>query len=111
MKVFLSSHEIPARYHEYILFRAVGRSENSWEGGVVMYVVVETELELKDFQLGSARLVTFFPSAQNRKSAKNEPKFLFFLKGKMHKKAYEHIWLRFFQFLTDFHETFSKCLI
>ena len=33
------------------------------------------------------------------------------LKGEMHKKAYEHIWLRFFQFLTDFHETFSKCLI
>ena len=38
---------------------------------------LEPELELKDFQLGSARLVTFFPSARNRKSAKNEPKFLF----------------------------------
>ena len=34
-----------------------------------------------------------------------------FFKGEMHKKAYEDIWLRFFQFLTDFHETFSKCLI
>jgi hypothetical protein len=31
-------------------------SEPSW---------LEPELELKDFQLGSARLVTFFPSARN----------------------------------------------
>ena len=45
-------------------------SEPSW---------LEPELELKDFQLGSARLVTFFPSARNRKLAENEPKFLFFL--------------------------------
>ena len=43
---------------------------------------LEPQLELKDFQLGSARLVTFFTSArmQNRpkmsqKSAENEPKF------------------------------------
>jgi hypothetical protein len=36
---------------------------------------LEPELELKDFQLSSAWLVTFFPSAQNRKLAKNEPKF------------------------------------
>ena len=41
-------------------------SELSW---------LEPELELKDFQLGSARLVVFSPSARNRKSAKNEPKF------------------------------------
>ena len=39
MKVFLSSHEIPARYHEYILFRAVGKSENSEGGGGSSYVV------------------------------------------------------------------------
>ena len=32
-------------------------SEPSW---------LEPELELKDFQLGSARLVAFFSSAQNR---------------------------------------------
>ena len=43
-------------------------SEPSW---------LEPELELKDFQLGSARLVTFFPSAWNQKSAENEPKFWF----------------------------------
>ena len=30
------------------------------------------------------------------------------LKGEMHKKAYEHIWLLFFQFLTDFHEISAK---
>ena len=36
----------------------------------------EPELELKDFQLGSAWLLTFFPSAE---SAKNKPKFSFFL--------------------------------
>ena len=41
-------------------------SEPSW---------LEPELELKDFQLGSARLVAFSPSARNRKWAKNEPKF------------------------------------
>ena len=41
-------------------------SEPSW---------LEPELELKDFQLGSAQLVTFFPSAGNQKLAKNEPKF------------------------------------
>ena len=40
-------------------------SELSW---------LEPELELKDFQLGSARLVTFFHSARNLKSAENEPK-------------------------------------
>ena len=34
---------------------------------------------------------------------------LHFLKGEMHKKAYEHIWLPFFQFSTDFNETLSKC--
>ena len=45
-------------------------SEPSW---------FEPELELKDFQLGSAQLVTFFPSAQNRKLAENEPKFSFIL--------------------------------
>ena len=45
---------------------ASDESEPSW---------LEPELELKDFQLGSARLVTFFPSARNRKSAENEPKF------------------------------------
>ena len=27
----------------------------------------------------------------------------------MHKKAYKHIWLPFFQFSTDFNETLSKC--
>ena len=27
----------------------------------------------------------------------------------MHKKAYKHIWLPFFQFSADFHETLSKC--
>ena len=32
-----------------------------------------------------------------------------FFKGEMHKKAYKHIWLPFFQFSTDFNETFSKC--
>ena len=42
------------------------KSEPSW---------LEPQLELKDFQLGSAQLVTFFPSARNKKSAKNEPKF------------------------------------
>jgi hypothetical protein len=41
-------------------------SEPSW---------LEPELVLKDFQLGSDRLVTFFPSARNRKSDENEPKF------------------------------------
>ena len=40
-------------------------SEPSW---------LEPELELKDFQLGSTRLVTFYPSARNQKSDKNEPK-------------------------------------
>jgi hypothetical protein len=44
-------------------------SEQSW---------LEPELELKDFKLGSAWLVTFFPSARNQKSAKNEPKFSIF---------------------------------
>ena len=29
----------------------------------------------------------------------------------MHKKAHEHIWLPFLQFLTDFNETLSKCWI
>ena len=43
-------------------------SEPSW---------LEPELELKDFQLGSARLVAFSSSARNRKLAENEPKFLF----------------------------------
>ena len=38
---------------------------------------LEPELELKDFQLGSARLVTFFPSARNQKLAENELKFSF----------------------------------
>ena len=46
-------------------------SEPSW---------LEPELELKDFQLGSVRLVAFSPSARNRKLAENEPKFLFFKK-------------------------------
>ena len=41
-------------------------SEPSW---------LEPELELKDFQLGSARLVTFFSSARNRKSTKTSPNF------------------------------------
>ena len=43
---------------------------------------LEPELKLKDFELGSssARLVTFFSSARNPKSAENEPKFLFFFK-------------------------------
>ena len=40
-------------------------SEPSW---------LEPELELKDFQLGSARLVTFFDSARMQKLAKKEPK-------------------------------------
>ena len=31
------------------------------------------------------------------------------LKGEMHKKAYDHIWLPFFQFSTEFNETLSKC--
>ena len=43
-------------------------SEPSW---------LEPELELKDFQLGSA--CDLFPSARNRKLAENEPKLLFFL--------------------------------
>ena len=34
---------------------------------------LEPQLELKDFQLGSAR--DLFQSARNRKSAQNEPKF------------------------------------
>ena len=29
----------------------------------------------------------------------------------MHKKAYEHIWLPFFQFSTDLTETLSECWI
>ena len=41
-------------------------SELSW---------LEPELELKEIQLGSARLVTFSPSARNQKLAQNEPKF------------------------------------
>ena len=45
---------------------ASDESEPSW---------LEPELELKDFQLGSAQLVTFFPSARNRKLAENELKF------------------------------------
>ena len=32
-----------------------------------------------------------------------------FFKGEMHKKAYKHIWLPFFQFSTNFNETLSKC--
>ena len=47
---------------------ASDESEPSW---------LEPELELKDFQLGSARLVTFFLSARNRKSAENEPIFFY----------------------------------
>ena len=43
-------------------------SEPSW---------LKPELELKDFQLGSARLVAFFSSARNQKLAQNEPKFWF----------------------------------
>ena len=39
---------------------------------------LEPELELKFFQLGTARLVTFFPSARNRKLAENKLKFYFF---------------------------------
>jgi hypothetical protein len=35
---------------------------------------LEPKLELKDFQLGSARLVTLFTAARRRKLAKNEPK-------------------------------------
>ena len=46
-------------------------SEPSWH---------EPELELKDFQLGSAQLVAFSPSARNQKLAQNEPKFDFELK-------------------------------
>ena len=41
-------------------------SEPSW---------LEPELELKDFWLGSALLVTFFTSARNQNSAENELKF------------------------------------
>ena len=52
----------------YVVHRS-DESEPSW---------LKPELELKDFQLGSARLVTFFPSARNRKSAENELKFSFF---------------------------------
>ena len=44
-------------------------SEPSW---------LEPELELKDFQLGSARLVTFLSSARNRKLVENKLEFLFF---------------------------------
>ena len=40
----------------------------------IKYVIIsEPELELKDFQLGSA----FSPSAWNRKLAENEPIFFF----------------------------------
>ena len=46
-------------------------SEPSW---------LEPELELKDFQLGSAWLVAFSSLARNWKSAENEPKFLFLKK-------------------------------
>ena len=41
-------------------------SEPSW---------LEPELELKDFQLGSARLVTFFSSARNQKLAETSQNF------------------------------------
>ena len=61
---------LPHKYQPW-LFEKVDisdKSEPSW---------LEPQLELKDFQLGSARLITFFPSARNRKSAGNEPKFLF----------------------------------
>jgi hypothetical protein len=37
--------------------------------------LLEPWLELKDFQLGSAWLMTFFTSARNQKLAENEPKF------------------------------------
>ena len=47
------------------ILKTSDESEPSW---------LEPELELKDFQLGTARLVTFSPSARNRKSAENEPK-------------------------------------
>ena len=38
------------------------------------------------------------------------PKFSDFLKGEMHKKADEHIWLPFLQFSTLFNETLSISL-
>ena len=44
-------------------------SEPSW---------LEPELELKDFQLGLARLVTFLSSARNRKSAETSRNFYSF---------------------------------
>ena len=49
-------------------------SEPSW---------LEPELELKDFQLGSARLVAFFSSARNQKLAETSRNFDF-LKENFH---------------------------
>ena len=54
-------------YQEQVIYSHLSDgSEPSW---------LEPALELKDFQLGSDLIVTFFPSAQNRKSAENEPIF------------------------------------
>ena len=60
-------------------------SEPSW---------LEPELELKDIQLGSARLVAFFSSARNRKLAETSRNFDF-LKEKFHLCS----WIIVFNFL------------
>ena len=53
--------------------RVVGSSDESKPSWL------KPELELKDFQLGLARLVTFFPSARNRIENKLKFLFLFFV--------------------------------
>ena len=45
-------------------------SEQSW---------LKPELELKNFQLGSVRLVAFLPLARELKIGQNKPIFLFYL--------------------------------
>ena len=44
------------------------------------------------------------------KAKKNFGEIRKFLKGEMHKKADEHIWLPFLQFLSKFNETLSISL-
>ena len=53
-----------------------------YKTGSFKYIAISDEsepswLELKDFQLGSAWLVTFFTSARNWKLTKNEPNFFY----------------------------------
>ena len=62
----ISRQSLEPQWNQSHYIEVSDESEPSW---------LEPELELQDFQLVSAWLVTFFPSARNRKSVENEPIF------------------------------------